>query len=319
MEIYKTDGRNPVNHHWLLSLVLLSLIVFGALLVLQGFALLLIPVFFDIPAQDLLLLVSGELSHPNARVAFLMIQGLGGGMGFLLGGFLFIKLVDKASLGWEQQFKSVKFKSLLLLVPLLFGFIMVNSFFIYWNMEVELPDFMEGFENWAMMKEDEIMRITLYLTDFENFGEFLAGILVIGVIAGIGEEYLFRGILQPKLHAYTGSAHAGIWLTAIIFSAIHLQFYGFVPRMMLGALFGYLYLYSGSLIFPILAHILNNTFTVVAVYLNKLGIIEFNIDEGGEMEWYYFFVGLLLFSLSFRAFVSQGGKNISDGRMAEGV
>src|SRR5690606_33621943 len=232
------------------------------------------------------------LSHPNARVAFLLIQGLGGGMGFLLGGFLFIKLVDKASLGWEQQFKSVKFKNLLLLVPLLFGFIMVNSFFIYWNMEVELPDFMEGFENWAIMKEDEIMRITLYLTDFENFGEFLAGILVIGVIAGIGEEYLFRGIIQPKLHAYTGNAHAGIWLTAIIFSAIHLQFYGFVPRMMLGALFGYLYLYSGSLIFPILAHILNNAFTVVAVYLNKLGIIEFNIDEGGEMEWYYFFVGL---------------------------
>src|SRR5690606_26487508 len=150
MEIYKTDGRNPVNHHWLLSLVLLSLIVFGALLVLQGFALLLIPVFFDIHAQDLLLLVSGELSHPNARVAFLLIQGLGGGMGFLLGGFLFIKLVDKASLGWEQQFKSVKFKNLLLLVPLLFGFIMVNSFFIYWNMEVELPDFMEGFENWEI-------------------------------------------------------------------------------------------------------------------------------------------------------------------------
>src|SRR5690606_2134932 len=234
-----------------------------------------------------------------------------------LGGFLFIKFVDRASLAWEQQIKSVKFKSLLLLIPVLFGFIMVNSFFIYWNMEMDLPDFMHEFENWAIMKEDEIMKITLYLTDFENAGEFLAGILVIGVMAGIGEEYLFRGIIQPKLHAYTGNAHAGIWITAIIFSTIHFQFYGFLPRMMLGALFGYLYLYSGSLVYPILAHILNNTFTVVAVYLNKLGIIEFNIDEGGEMEWQYFFVGLVVFFISFRAFISQSEKNKTDGGMAE--
>src|SRR5690606_7591787 len=230
MEIYESDKRNAVNHSWFLFLVLLFLIVFGALLCLQALSLLLLPVLFGIPTQNLLLLVSGELTHSDARMAFLLIQGLGGGMGFLLGGFLFVKFVDKASLAWEQQFNSVKFNNLLLLIPVLFGFIMVNSFFIYWNMEVELPDFMEGFENWAIMKEDEIMKITLYLTDFENAWEFIAGILVIGFLAGIGEEYLFRGVIQPKLHRYTGNAHAGIWITAIIFSAIHFQFYGFLPR-----------------------------------------------------------------------------------------
>lgn len=319
MEIYDTRSRNAVKHPWLLSLVLLFLIVFGMLLVLQGLALVLIPLLFEIPMDDLLVLLSGEHDHPNARLVYLLIQGLGGGLGFLFGGYIFMRFVDSASMAWEQQFNSVKFKNLLLLIPLLFGFILVNSFFIYWNIQVEFPDFLKEFENWAIIKEEEMMKITLYLTDFENTGEFLVGILVIGIMAGIGEEYLFRGILQPKLHGYTGNAHAGIWITAFIFSAIHFQFYGFLPRLMLGALFGYLYLYSGSLVYPIVAHILNNTFTVVAVYLNKLGIMEFDIEGAAEVEWYYVLFGLGLFLISFKAFISNDEKKNINGRMAKSI
>lgn len=319
MEIYETRSRNAGKHPWLLSLVLLTLIVFGSLLVLQGLSLMLVPVLFGIPMDEMLHLLTGELNHPNARLAFLFIQGLGSGLGFLLGGWIFIRWVDNASLAWKQQFNSVKFKNILLLLPVLFGFVLVNSFFIYWNMQVDFPEFMSEFENWAIFKEEEIMKITLYLTDFENITEFIAGIIVIGLLAGIGEEYLFRGILQPKLHLYTGNPHAGIWITAIIFSAIHIQFYGFLPRVMLGALFGYLYLYSGSLIYPILAHILNNTFTIVAVYLNKLGVIEFDIEGGAAAEWYYVLFGLGLFLISFKSFISKEETIGSDGRMAKSI
>ncbi len=319
MEIYETRSSNAPKHPWVLSLVLLALIVFGALLVLQGLAIMLVPFLFGIPMEDLLYLFTGDSTHPNARLAFLFIQGLGGGLGFLIGGWIFMRFVDRASLAWEQQFKSVKFKNLLLLLPVLFGFIMFNSLFIYWNMHVDFPDFMSGFEEWALMKEKEMMEITLYLTDFNNTGELLAGILVIGVLAGIGEEYLFRGILQPKLHIYTGNAHAGIWLAAFIFSAIHFQFYGFLPRLMLGALFGYLYYYSGSLVYPIIAHILNNAFTVVAVYLSKLGIVEFDIEGNMEFEWYYVVLGLGLFLISFRAFIYKDDNNSIDGSMAKGI
>jgi len=319
MEIYETRSNNTVKHPWLLSLVLLTLIVFGSLLVLQGLALALVPFLFGFPMEEILLLFTGESTHPNARLVFLFIQGFGGGLGFLVGGWLFVRFVDRASLGWEQQFNSVKFKKVLLLLPLLFGFILFNSLFIYWNMHVEFPEFMSGFEQWALLKEEEMMKITLYLTDFGNVGEFLVGVLVIGVLAGIGEEYLFRGVLQPKLHHYTGNAHAGIWIAAFIFSAIHFQFYGFLPRLMLGALFGYLYLYSGSLVYPIIAHILNNALTVIAVYLNKLGMIEFEIEGAAEMEWYYILFGIGLFLISFRAFTSKSGNITLDGRMAKGI
>jgi len=288
-------------------------------MVFQGRALVLIPILFGIPMARILHLLSGALNHPNARLAFLYIQGVGSGLGFLLGGWVSIRRGDNASLAWKQQFYSVKFKNILLLIPILFGFILVNSFFIYWNMHVEFPEFMSEFENWAIFKEEEIMKITLYLTDFESTTEFIAGVIVIGILAGIGEEYLFRGILQPKLHLYTRSSHAGIWITAIIFSAIHIQFYGFLPRLMLGALFGYLYLYSGSLIYPILAHIFNNTFTIAAVYLNKLGIIEFDIEGGAEVEWYYVLFGLGLFLISFKAFISKKETHNSDGRLAKSI
>jgi len=317
MEIYETRSRNAGKHPWLLSIALLTLIVFGSLLLLQGIALALIPVLFKIPVEEIFNLILGTSSYPNARLAFLFLQGFGGGLGFLLGGYIFIKWVDGASLNWKQQFERLKFNKILLLIPLLFGFIMFNSLFIYWNEHIQLPEFLSGFEEWAMTKEEEMRVITLYLTDFANTGEFLAGLLVIGLVAGIGEEYLFRGILQPKLHRYTGNPHAGIWLAAIIFSAIHFQFYGFLPRMMLGALFGYLYYYSGSLVYPILAHILNNAFTVVAVYLNKLGLVEFEIAAPSQIEWFYVVLGLILFVVCFIAFVSTEKKPYKNGGMAK--
>ena len=96
------------------------------------------------------------------------------------------------------------------------------------------------------------------------------------------------------MHLYTGSAHWGVWLTAIIFSAIHLQFYGFLPRVFPGAIFGYLYLFSGSLIYPILAHILNNTFTVIMVYLANQGSIDFDIESTDEVSYPAAFIGLLV-------------------------
>ena len=146
------------------------------------------------------------------------------------------------------------------------------------------------------------MVLTKYITDFDSFSEFLMGILVIGVFAGLGEEFLFRGVVQPKLHAYTGNAHLGIWITAFIFSAIHLQFYGFFPRMLLGAIFGYLYLYSGSLIYPIVAHILNNAVTVILVYLNKLGKLEFNIEETEQVSVPIALLGLVILVVGLRLF-----------------
>lgn len=320
MEIYKTQSQIAAKHNWLLSLVVLVLITFGVLALTQGIALVMIPFLFNIPYEDILPLFSGELAHPNGRMAMLFLQGLGGGLAFLLAGYIFSKVVEKASMGWQQQFGNVKFTSMALVFPLLFGFVLFDSLIVNWNMNVDFPSFMEGFERFARVMEDQAMQMTKFLTDFQSPAEFALGILVIGVFAGIGEEYLFRGVLQPKLHQYTGSAHWGIWLSAIAFSAVHFQFYGFFPRMFLGALFGYLYLYSGSLVYPMMAHVLNNSFTLLMVYLNKLGLVEFDIEDADDFSWAAVVVGLAIFIVCMRIFIQQNSKGISHGEeVAEGL
>ncbi|MDN3668849.1 CPBP family intramembrane metalloprotease [Echinicola jeungdonensis] len=319
MEIYKTQSQIAAKHNWLLSLVLLVLITFGALALLQGLAVLLVPYLFEIPVEELPALFMGNLDHPNGRMAILFLQGFGGGLGFFAGGFIFVRYLDKADLGWKQQFHKSKFNLLLLIIPLLLGFMMFNVMIIDWNSSIQFPSFMKAFEEFARAKEDQLMELTRYLTDFSGMGEFLMGLLVIGILAGIGEEYLFRGILQPKLHHYTGNAHAGIWISAIIFSAIHLQFYGFFPRLFLGALFGYLYLYSGSLVYPMLAHILNNSLTVIMIYANKLGMVEFDIENTDNFSWLSILFGLALFILCFKVFIEQTRKETYNEKMAKGI
>jgi uncharacterized protein len=319
MEIYETRSEFGKKQYWLLSLVLLVLTVFGTLAILQSIAFFLVPVLFNIPLDDIAYIFGGNYQHPNARMALLFIQALGSGLSFWLGGYLFLRFVDRATLRIEQQLANTKFNISLLVIPVLFSFIAVNSIVIYWNSQIQFPEFMSGFEEYAKRTEAETMRLTTYITDFENIYEYIAGIIVIGIFAGIGEEYVFRGILQPKLHQYTGNAHLGIWIAAFIFSAIHVQFYGFFPRMLLGALFGYLYLYSGSLFYPILAHILNNSLTVTLVYLNKLGILEFSIEESTQIDWYIVFLGLIVFVISFKLFIQNSRKLPPDDQMAESI
>jgi membrane protease YdiL (CAAX protease family) len=161
--------------------------------------------------------------------------------------------------------------------------------------------------------ENQMMELTKFLTDFQNIEEFLVGILVIGVLAGIGEEVFFRGMIQPKIRLYTVSIHWGIWLTAIIFSAIHMQFYGFLPRMFLGAIFGYLYVYSGSLVYPILAHIFNNSITVLLIYLSKQGKIDFDIESTDQVSYSLAFLGLLVLLVGIYYFKNSNLR--SDGKL----
>jgi len=317
MEIYESRSEFGKKQYWLLSLFLLVLTVFGTLAILSNIAFFLVPLIFNIPLEDISYIFGGNYNHPNARLALLFIQALGSGLSFWLGGYLFIRFIDRATLRTEQQLAKTKFNLSLLVIPVLLSFIAINSLVIYWNSQIHFPEFMSGFEEYAKRTEAETMRLTTYLTNFENIYEFIGGIIVIGIFAGIGEEYVFRGILQPKLHQYTGNAHMGIWIAAIIFSAIHVQFYGFFPRMLLGALFGYLYLYSGSLFYPILAHIINNSLTVTLVYLNKLGLLEFNIEESTQADWYVVLIGLIVFIISFKLFINNSRELPSDGQVEE--
>ncbi|GAB2620154.1 CPBP family intramembrane glutamic endopeptidase [Belliella aquatica] len=315
MEIYKTQASIARKGNWLLSLIIILLVTFGVMAVLQGLALVLVPPLFEIPLDEFMATLSGQGSNPNARMALLFVQGLGAGLGFFVAALLVAKLIDKADLRWKQQVNRFRFSSFMVMIMVLLGGMIFNTLLIDWNANVQFPDFLSSLEEKMRAMEDSAMVLTKYITDFDSFAEFLMGILVIGVFAGLGEELLFRGVLQPKLHLYTGNAHVGVWLTAFIFSAIHFQFFGFFPRVLLGAVFGYLYLYSGSLIYPIIAHVLNNTVTVILVYMNKLGKVEFNIEETDEVSIPLALLGLLILLIGLRIFKEKNKTQIKNGEL----
>ncbi|QJW92267.1 CPBP family intramembrane metalloprotease [Spirosoma taeanense] len=159
------------------------------------------------------------------------------------------------------------------------AFMPFDGLIIEWNQNIRLPETLAPLEQWMRDQEDKLNGLTKYLTTFKTVGQLLMAILVIAVIPAIGEEVLFRGILQRNLSYWTRNQHVGIWLAAALFSAIHLQFLGFFPRMLLGALFGYLYVWSGNLWVPILAHFVNNGFTVLMVYLYQRRVVPVDIES----------------------------------------
>ncbi len=299
MEIYETRTEIGSRKNWLLSLIVIVLVTFGVLILLQGFALALIPTLYNISIEDLLGLMTGNFDVPNGRMAMLFVQGIGSGIGFWVAAWVITRFIDKAELHWDVQRSRFNGKSFGVALAITLGAMFFNGLLVYWNAQLDLPESMAGLEDWMKEMETQLMELTRFLTDFQTIPELLTGILVIGVFAGIGEEMFFRGVLQPKMKLYTNSAHWGIWLTAIIFSAIHVQFYGFLPRVFLGALFGYLYHYSGSLLYPILAHVFNNALTVLVIYMANQGLVDFDLESTDTVSYPAAITGLLVLMVGF--------------------
>ncbi len=108
------------------------------------------------------------------------------------------------------------------------------------NGRMHFPPWLEDMEEWMRTAEENAERLTRAFLEVKTTGGLLFNLLMVAVLPAIGEELLFRGVIQKQLSAWSGSHHWGIWLSAALFSALHMQFYGFLPRMLLGALFGYL-------------------------------------------------------------------------------
>lgn len=131
------------------------------------------------------------------------------------------------------------------------------------NSRVVLPECMASLEAMFRAQEDAAAQLTERFLQADNFGVLLINIGLMALLPALAEEVSFRGTLQQIL----GNRHVAIWLTAIVFSAIHMQFYGFIPRMLMGAMFGYVFVWTGNLWIPILMHATNNTIAVISFFV----------------------------------------------------
>lgn len=139
--------------------------------------------------------------------------------------------------------------------------------FITWlgeiNAAMALPEWLSGIEDWMRASEEQAAGITEAFLRSDSIGGLLFNLFLIGILPAVGEELLFRGVIQKLINQWSGNHHLAIWITAAVFSALHLQFFGFLPRLVLGAMFGYFLVWSGSLWVPIVAHFINNATAVL--------------------------------------------------------
>ena len=149
-------------------------------------------------------------------------------------------------------------------IPLINKMVEINSF-------LRLPEFMSGLENWMKASEKDAGKMTQLFLNVNTTNGLLLNLIMIAVIPAFGEEFLFRGIIMRIFHEWSKNIHASIIFSAMLFSAFHMQFYGFLPRMMMGVLFGYLFYWSGTLWVPIIAHFINNALAVISAYFTFIG------------------------------------------------
>ena len=135
-----------------------------------------------------------------------------------------------------------------------------------WNEQIVLPDSLKVIEDWMRQMEEAAKQVTDLFLSGETIPDLFLNLLIIAAAAAFVEEVFFRGALQQFIEKWLHNGHAAVWIGAFIFSAIHLQFYGFIPRLIMGAVLGYLFLYSRNLWIPMLYHFVNNAAVVVVTY-----------------------------------------------------
>ena len=178
----------------------------------------------------------------------------------------------------------VLWRLVLLLILLFVLFLPILNFTVELNKLLVLPDWLSELENWMRNAEDSAAVKTKALLKMDNYQDLLFNIFLIGILPAVGEELAFRGVVQKVLIGERENPHIGIWGAAFIFSFIHFQFFGFLPRLLLGAFFGYLFYWSKSIWLPILGHFVNNTSAVlVAYYLGSNGMEE-KLEKIGTTE-----------------------------------
>ena len=127
------------------------------------------------------------------------------------------------------------------------------------NKMIPLPDVLRNME-------DQTAKLVSLMLNNDSILVLSVNVFLIALIPAIGEELIFRGFLQTIIKKLIFHKHVTVWLTAIIFSAIHIQFEGFFPRMILGLVLGYLMMWSGNIIYPMIAHFTNNAVQVILQY-----------------------------------------------------
>lgn len=295
---FVTPNKQEINPYLQILLLFCYALAGGVIFLILG-----VGIVFAMYGPSLMSNFDLLLAGDNRYVAgFKVIQILSSIGTFLLPA-IFLALTEKQQVTKFYGFKTPKLLLIVIVFVIMIASMPVMEWSAVWNQKMILPGFLKGIENWMKEKEDAAMKMTIALITVRNNWDFVVNLIMIAVLPAIGEELMFRGGLQRSINRIYGNPHAAIWISAIIFSAIHVQFYGFIPRMLLGAGFGYLYYFSGSIWYAMLAHFINNGYAVCAAfYMQKHNLPLDKADEPIGFHWYGYLISAIITIALFKFF-----------------
>ena len=193
---------------------------------------------------------------------------------------LFMSRYDSTTMG----LKRFSFFNILAGTLILFSALPFTNVLMTWNEAMDLPNALSGLESALRKMEDSAAGLTEVFFGDTSIGGLILNLFMIALIPAIGEELVFRGVLFRIFQKWVRNIHVVIFITSILFSAMHLQFYGFIPRLFLGLLFGYLFWYSRSLWVPIIIHFINNGTAVTAEWYYRRQGIDASAEQFGSSD-----------------------------------
>jgi membrane protease YdiL (CAAX protease family) len=217
---------------------------------------------------------------------------------FLIPGLIISWMMKGDGIGWLGIDRPVEASVAFIVLLLAGSLIPLTSAAGYVNSVMELPDWLSRVEEWMRGKEEQAMELTGKLIYAESFGGLAVNIVVLAILPAFAEEILFRGVIQNTLERWVRSGIVAVIITALLFSTLHLQFFTFFPRFLLGIVFGLLYLWSRTIWFPVIAHFGNNIVPVVWSYFSGWDYLNENASDFMPSDIWQL-VGVIIFPSAF--------------------
>lgn len=283
------QGKNFIQS----ILILLSLIIAGTL-VGSILAMLLIEPILGIQVMgntEVLNIYSNNPATPMTLKFFQFFQVF---FSFIVPAHLFARFQSNNQSAEYLQLKRTDNIHFMIGALMIFLISPLISFLSEINQNIHLPSSMANIENTFKALEEKSKIATELFLNVNTSADIIVNFFIVAILAAVSEELLFRGVLQKLMGTVVRNIHINILICSVIFSAFHLQFYGFIPRLALGMLLGYSFHFSKSLWVPILIHFLNNGAAVLIDLLYKRDLISINPNENE----YFGYTGLLISILS---------------------
>lgn len=280
--LHKSENSPFLQMLYLLLFALGGLIVFAVI----GIAI----VFFIDGFEG----IKGTAANDYRYISSFKILLVAQQIGLFLAPAVLLSIVEGKRLPKFYGMKAPKVNLLLLVAVLSICWMPLMAFANEWNQKMVFPEFLKGVELWMREMEDSATKATEAILKMNNPVTLFVNLLVIAVTPAICEEFIFRGAVQRTIFRIKSNPHVAIWLSAAIFSAIHFQFYGFLPRLLLGAAFGYVYFWTGSIWYAVFAHFLNNAYAVSVAYYLQANNQSYTNAEDMQMPWYGYLISAIL-------------------------